>query len=166
MNNETFISLFNHTLSHRQHHRFFLLTIVPETGELAIVPFVRKGERDMIPVPPHRHLAGPNVDPNVTVNVGHLAGMVIRQFDTNGNPMLTPVTFDAPPVWTQTTPATDTLAPAADGNSATATAVAPGTDTITCTATFQSVAYVAQQPLTVSPAPQVFGGIALVTTVQ
>ena len=120
----------------------------------------------MVPVPPHRHLSGPTVQPNVTVNVGHVATMVIVQLDTNGNPMLTPVTFDLAPVWTQASPATDTLAPAANGLSATATAAVAGTDTVTCTATFGGVQFQAEQPLTVTPAAQVLGSIALTTTVQ
>jgi len=105
--------------------------------------------------------------PNVTVNVGHVATTVIsQQLDQNGNPMLVPVAFDSPPVWTQTTPATDTLAPAANALSATETALAAGTDTVTCTVLVGGKAYAAQQPLTVTPAAQVFSGIALSTTVQ
>lgn len=159
-----FTWLFDHLdhFHHRRHPhiRLLLLTVNHSTGEFAIAPFIRKGERHMAAP------ANPNNEPSVTVNVGHVATTAIVQLDSNGNPMLVPVNFDAPPTWAQATPATDTLAVAANALSATETAVAAGSDTITVTAVFGGAPYVATQPITVTPAPQVFGGIGLTTTVQ
>lgn len=159
-----FTWLFDHLTEfhHRRHPhiRLLLLTVNNSTGEFAIAPFIRKGERHMAAP------ANPNNAPAVTVNVGHVATTTIVQLDTNGNPMLTPVTFDSPPTWAQATPATDTLAVGSGNLSATETAIAAGSDTITVTVLVGGVSYVATQPITVTPAPQVFGGIQLNTTVQ
>ena len=101
-----------------------------------------------------------------TLNVGHTDTLVIQEVDTNGNPMLTAVPFDSPPVWTQTTPATDTMAVSADGSTDVVTAVAPGTDAITATAVIGGVTYTATVQLTVTPVPQVLGGIKILETVN
>jgi hypothetical protein len=108
----------------------------------------------------------PNPNPAASVNltVGGVATTVIEQLDTLGNQMIAPISFDAPPVWTQATPATDTLTVAGDAQSATETGLAAGGDVITCTVMVGGVSYVATQPIAVTAAPQQFGGIALVTT--
>src|SRR5271154_4010124 len=67
---------------------------------------------------------------STTVNLGHTISMSIAFLDQNGNPMLTTPTPDSPPVWTNTTPATETVAAAANGLTAVATPVAVGTDTV------------------------------------
>lgn len=101
-----------------------------------------------------------------TLNVGHTDTMVLQQVDTNGNPMLTPVPYDSPPAWSQVTPATDSMAPSADGTQNVVTAVAAGTDTITATAVVGGKSYTASVALTVTPAPQVLGGIKILETVS
>ena len=79
--------------------------------------------------------------------------------------MLTPPTPDAPPVWTNSTPATGTLVAAADGSSAVETAIAVGTDVISVAATVGGKAFTATQGVTVTAAPQVLTSIGILTTV-
>src|SRR5277367_5332620 len=67
---------------------------------------------------------------NVTLSVGHSADFSIVFLDQNGNPMLTTPVPDAPPVWTDTTPATGTLVPAASGLTAVEAVIAVGGDTV------------------------------------
>lgn len=101
------------------------------------------------------------------VTVGHTDTIAIVQVDQNGNPMKTPVAFDAPPAWTNVpgSPPIDGLVVAADGSTAVATALAAGQDTITVTATVGGVTYTATLQLSISEAPQVLSGIKLVGTV-
>ena len=48
------------------------------------------------------YLLHPNIKEMImgTVNVGHTDTLGIEYLDQNGNPMLTPVTPDSPPTWT------------------------------------------------------------------
>jgi hypothetical protein len=101
-----------------------------------------------------------------TVSVGHTINLAIAYLDTNGNPMLTAPVPDAPPAWTNTTPATETLAVAADGNTAVATAVAAGGDVITLTLASGGKSFSATLAVTVQAAPQVLGSIAITPTVN
>lgn len=103
---------------------------------------------------------------NVTVNIGHTVTCSIEYDDANGNPMLTPVAPDAPPAWTQTTPATDTMAVAPDGSQDVLTAIAAGGDTVSVALAVGGKAFSASVGITVSPAPQVLTSIRVVTQVS
>jgi hypothetical protein len=92
--------------------------------------------------------------------------MTISFLDQNGNPMLTAVTPDAPPTWSDTTPATGTLTPAAGGLSATEAAIAAGSDVVNVALTVGGAAFSASLGITVSPAPQVLTSIAINATVN
>lgn len=95
-----------------------------------------------------------------TVAVGHTIAMSIAFLDQNGNPMLAPTVPDAPPTWTNTTPATETIVPAADGLSCVATAVAAGSDTVNLSATIGGKAFTASLSVTVDVV-QVLSSIAI-----
>lgn len=100
------------------------------------------------------------------LNVGHTLGMAISFFDTNGNPMLSAPTPDAVPQWTDTTPATETLAPAANGLTCVGTPVAPGTDTVSLSVVVGGATFAATLAVEVDPAPQVLGSVQIVPTVS
>lgn len=101
-----------------------------------------------------------------TVTVGHSIALAIAFLDANGNPMLTTPTPDSPPVWSNTTPATETLVAAADGLSAVATSVAPGTDAISLTVPVGGASFAASLSVEVDAAPQVLTSVQIVPTVQ
>ena len=100
-----------------------------------------------------------------TLSVGHTLDLTIQVLDQFGAPMLTPVTYDAAPTWTNSTPATETLAPAADGQSAVATPVAPGNDVITLALSIGGKALTAALAVTVTPAAQIPTSVVIVPTV-
>ena len=100
------------------------------------------------------------------LTIGHKLGLALQVLDQNGNPMLTPVTFDAAPVWANTTPATETLSAAADGQSATGTPVAPGADLISVSFTIGGVPFSATLAVEVDAAPQVPTSAVIVATVE
>jgi hypothetical protein len=100
------------------------------------------------------------------VTVGHKIALSIGYLDTAGNPMVVTPTPDAPPVWTQTTPATETLVAATDGLTATATAVAAGSDTISLALAVGGQQFTASLAVTVTAAPQVLGSIVINAVVQ
>jgi len=101
------------------------------------------------------------------LTVGHTDTMSIQYLDTTGNPMLTTVTPDSPPTWTDTpaTPPVDTFVVSADGTSAVLTATAAGTDSINLSVTVAGKVYTATQSVTISAAPQVLGSVTIVNTV-
>ena len=101
----------------------------------------------------------------VTVAIGHTVSCTLVYVDQSGNPMLVTPSPDAPPVWTDTTPATGTLTASADGLSASEVAVAAGADTITVTLAVAGVSFTASVDVTVTPAAQVLAGIQIATTV-
>ncbi len=101
-----------------------------------------------------------------TLSMGHELGMTIQVLDANGNPMLVPVTFDAVPVWANTTPATETVAAAVDGKSATGTPVAPGLDTVSVSFTIAGKPFSASLSVEVDAAPQVATSAVIVATVN
>lgn len=101
-----------------------------------------------------------------TVSVGHTISCAISYLDQNGNPMLVAQTPDSPPAWTNTTPATETIAPSADGLTCVATPVAAGTDTISLALKVGGTAYSASLAVTVQAAPQVLTSVAIVPTVN
>jgi hypothetical protein len=100
------------------------------------------------------------------VNIGHTISMAIAFLDQNGNPMLTTPTPDSPPTWTNTTPATETLAVATSGLTAVATPVAPGTDTVNLSVTVASQSFAASLAVEVDAAPQVLTAVAITPTVN
>ena len=86
-----------------------------------------------------------------TINAGQTLPMTIEYTDSNGNKTSTWPT-DAAPAWSDTTPATDTLVAAADGNSATALgSAAGGDDTINLALSAGGVPFSATLALTVVP---------------
>jgi hypothetical protein len=108
---------------------------------------------------------GDNPPMDATLSVGHKLNLSIEYLDQHGNPMLTTPTPDAPAAWSNTTPAVETLAVAADGNSAVATPVAPGTDAVNLAVTVGGAAFVAALNVTVTPEPQVLTSVAIAAIV-
>ena len=101
------------------------------------------------------------------LTVGHMDTLGIEYLDTTGAPMLTPVTPDSPPVWTNapSTPPVDTFVVAADGSSAVLTATAAGADTVTLTVIVGGVTFTASDVFVISAAPQVLGSVAITDTI-
>src|ERR1019366_7066700 len=64
------------------------------------------------------------------LNLGQNLDLAIAFLDASGNPMVTAPTTDAPPSWTQTTPATQSLAVDSDGMTAHTKSLAVGSDSI------------------------------------
>jgi hypothetical protein len=102
----------------------------------------------------------------VTVNIGHTLNFGLSFLDQNGNPMFTTPTPDSAPVWTNTTPATETVVAAANGLTAVGTPVAPGDDTVDVTVVVAGVSFSASQPVVVDAAPQVLTSVAITVTVS
>ena len=98
---------------------------------------------------------------NINVSVGHNVSMALVFLDQNGNPMLTPVAPDAPPVWTDTTPATGTLTVGANGLSATELAIAAGTDVVNVALAVGGVQFAASLGITAQAAPQVLTSVQI-----
>lgn len=107
----------------------------------------------------------PTMADAITVNIGHAVNMSIVFLDQNGNPMLTAPTPDAAPTWTDSTPATGTLVPAADGLSAVETAVAAGADVVTLSLTIGGTAFTATLPITVAAVAQVLTSVDIIAAV-
>ena len=101
------------------------------------------------------------------VNVGHSVDSSIIYLDQNGNPMLTPVTPDSPPTWTNApNPAgIDTLTVSADGSTSVLAATAVGTDTLTLTVVVGGKTFTASEQITISAAPQVLSGVQISSAV-
>ena len=107
----------------------------------------------------------------VQVTAGHEIDMAIGQLDTQGNPMITPVAFDSPPVWTNAPSAAgiDTLTPSSDGTTAVLTTLpgdANSTDTVTLACLVGGVAFGATLAVAISVAPQVLGSVVINATVK
>ncbi len=102
----------------------------------------------------------------IEVTVGHQIVATISYLDQNGNPMLTQPTPDSAPVWTNSTPATETLVAAADGSSATATTVAAGTDTISLSVIVGGQTFAATLSVQVDAPPQVLTSVAIDAVAQ
>lgn len=100
-----------------------------------------------------------------TATLGHNIGCSLAYLDANGNPMLTTPVTEAPPTWTNTTPATETLKVAADGLTCELDTVAVGTDVVTVALKVGGVAFTATSAVEVDAAPQVLTSIAIVPTV-
>lgn len=102
----------------------------------------------------------------VEATVGHTITSTILYLDANGNPMLTKPVPDAPPTWTQSTPATDTLSVSADGSTATDVGVAAGSDTLSLALMVGGVQFAATQQITIDAAPQVLTSVAIASVVS
>lgn len=98
----------------------------------------------------------------LTLEVGQTDALSITVLDSNGQPIASP-TFDTPPAWSNTTPATETLAAAADDLTATLTAVAVGTDVVNLSCSIDGAAFTASLDVTVTAAPQVPASVEIVT---
>lgn len=99
----------------------------------------------------------------IELSLGHNVECTLVVLDQNGNPMLTPVAFAAPPVWSNTTPAVETIVPSADGLTCEGTLLTVGTDSITVTATLPggTAPLTASVAVTVDPAPQVATSLSI-----
>jgi len=97
----------------------------------------------------------------LTLTLGHNVECTIAYLDQNGNPMLTNQTPDSPPVWTNTTPATETLVVSPDGLTAEATTVAVGTDSIGVTVVVGGATFTASVAIEVDAAPQTLTSVAI-----
>ncbi len=98
----------------------------------------------------------------LTLEVGQTNALSITVLDTNGQPITNP-TFDTPPAWTNTTPATETLATAADDLTSTLTAAAVGTDVVNLSVTIGGATFTASLDVTVTAVPQVPASVEIVT---
>jgi hypothetical protein len=101
----------------------------------------------------------------VTLAVGHTLNMAVGFLDQHGNPMLTAPTPDSPPGWTNTTPATETIAPAADGLTCVGTPVAAGSDQVSLSLAVGGVSFTASLDVTVTAEAQVLTSVAINATV-
>jgi hypothetical protein len=103
-----------------------------------------------------------------TVSVGHEVICTIAYYDQNGNPMLTAVTPDKAPVWTDTpsVAGVDSNAVSADGLTDVVNALAAGTDTVGVSVVVGGKTYTDSALLTVTPAPQALTSVAIQTQVQ
>lgn len=97
----------------------------------------------------------------LTLTLGHNVECTLAYLDANGNPMLTTPKVDSPPVWTNTTPATETLVVSPDGLTAEATTVAVGTDSIGVTVIVAGVTFTASVAIEVDAKPQVLTSVAI-----
>lgn len=102
----------------------------------------------------------------VDVTVGHKLNLSIGYLDANGNPMLSTPTPDAAPAWSNTTPATETLAAAPDGLTCVGTVIAVGTDVVTVSLAVGGAAFTATLSVTADAAPQVLTSIVINAAVQ
>lgn len=102
---------------------------------------------------------------DITLTVGQNLSDSIVFLDASGAPMLTQLTLDALPTWTQATPATETLTASADGLTFSGPVIAPGSDTVTVTVSVNGTAFKASQAVTADAAPQVFTSIDIKPTV-
>jgi hypothetical protein len=100
------------------------------------------------------------------LTIGHKLGLSIQVLDQNGNPMLTPVVYDAAPVWSNTTPATETLSVATDGQTATGTPVAPGLDTVSVSFSIGGKVFNASLGVEIDAAPQIATSAVIIATVE
>ena len=102
----------------------------------------------------------------VTLSLGHTLDMSIEYLDQHGNPMLTTPVPDAAPSWSNTTPATETLAPSGDGLTCVGTPVAVGADTVNLSLMVAGVAFAALLDVTVTAEAQVLTSVAIGYTVS
>lgn len=102
---------------------------------------------------------------SISVTVGHKVDFKLAFLDQHGNPMLSPVTPDSPPVWIDTNSAVGTLTAAADGLTAEETAVSAGTDTVTVSLMVGGAKFEASVDVVVQPEAQVLTSVQILATV-
>jgi hypothetical protein len=100
------------------------------------------------------------------VSVGHTIALAIAYLDQNGNPFIPTPAPDAPPAWTQSNAAAETLTVAPDALSASTSAIAAGTDTISLTLAVGGVSFSATLAVEVDAASPVLTSIQIVPTVS
>lgn len=100
-----------------------------------------------------------------TISVGHTLSLALVILDQNGNPMITPPAITGAG-WTDTNSAAETLTASADGQTASAVAIAPGPDTINVGLVAGGVSLTGSLAVEVDPAPQVPSGVSIVATVS
>lgn len=103
---------------------------------------------------------------NVIVTVGHTVTFTLVFLDQNGNPMITTPLPDAPPTWTDTTPATGTLTPSASGLTATELATGIGADSVSVALAVGGTAFTGSIDVTVQDVPQVLTSVQIAATVE
>ena len=136
----------HHHLRHHKHHHVHVVLFVNGVGVI-----LNPGQLEKI---------------MITETLGHSIHFVITVLDQSGNPMLTQPAFDSPPVWAQTTAATESLIVAADGASADAASLAVGTDSISATAIVGGKTFTASVAVEVDAVPQVASSISIDGTVS
>ena len=99
------------------------------------------------------------------LTIGHTLSLQLQVLDQNGNPMLTVPVYDAVPVWTNTTPETETLSVAADGQTAVGTPVAVGTDVVSVNFSIGGKSFSASLGVEVDAAEQVATSAVIIPTV-
>lgn len=101
------------------------------------------------------------------VTVGHEIVYTIQYLDQNGQPMLSPVTPDSAPVWSNlAAPTIDTMSVSADGSTDTVSAVGAGVDSVSVSVTVGGAVFSAVDQVSVGAAPQVLTSIALSPLVE
>jgi hypothetical protein len=103
---------------------------------------------------------------NVIVTQGHTVSFALVFLDQNGNPMLTTPVPDAPPAWTDTTPATGTLTVAPSGLTSSEIANVVGSDTVNVSLAVGGTSFAATVDLTVQAVPQVLTSVEIAATVS
>jgi hypothetical protein len=103
---------------------------------------------------------------DTVVTLGHIINLAVTFLDQNGNPMLKQPAADAPPLWSNTIPGTETIVASADGMAAVATPVAVGVDTINVAAIVGGKTFTATLNVQVTAAvAQVLTSVSIVPTV-
>ncbi len=101
----------------------------------------------------------------VKLSLGHTVTGKITFLDQHGNPMLTPVTPDAVPVWSNVDTAVETVTASADGMSMSAVPAKVGVDTVTVVVTVGGVEFSATLDVEVTPEEQVLTKVAIAAAV-
>lgn len=98
----------------------------------------------------------------VSLQVGQKLPLSIGFLDQNGSPMAVTPVPDSPPTWSNSTAATGTLTPSADGLSASYAGVAAGTDTISLGVVVGGKTFAASIAVTVAAAAQVLTSVEII----
>lgn len=139
----------HHRRRHRHHHhgmQFFVLLTVDDVGVML------KPNEEIILM--------------TDITLGQGLDLSLAFLDQNGQPMTVTPVPDAAPIWSNSTPATETLTVSADGFTAQTASVAAGTDTITASATVGGATFSATLVVNVAAPPQVLTSIAINAAVR
>ena len=99
------------------------------------------------------------------ITLGHGIDLAIAFLDASGNPMVNPPIPDAPPSWTQTTPATESLAVDPGGMTAHCKSIAVGSDSLALSVVVGGATFTANLAVNVAAPAQVLTSVAIVPTV-